>query len=246
MGGGSKTTTQSSSTTSNSPQVTALTNNLASQLQTQLNAGSKVYQNPLYTGLSSTTTGGINALTNAANNPGYSSAINDTIGEFGQIAAGNRMGQNDAQWNTVKGNVANDVNSAFNASGRFAGGANAERLGNGLAAVDLQRIQGNEARQMAAASALPGLFSAGLAPAQAQIAAGSMLDADALAARQADAQLWDANANRGWDDLARASSILSGTAQAAGNTTTQRTTQPGQNPFQTALGGALGLFGLFG
>lgn len=241
MGGGTQ--TSSSSTTSNSPQVTALTNKLASGLTGLVDKGSAVYGSPLYTGLGATTQGGVNALTAAGTNPQYSTDIGNTMGEFGAIASGQRMGENDAAWNAVKAGVGNDVNAAFNASGRFAGGANAERLANGLAGVDLQRIQGNEARQMAAASALPGLYSASLAPAQTQLAAGSILDSDALAKRQADAQLFDAQNNNQWNDYARASSILNGTAQAAGQTTTQTT--PTAPLWQTLAGGAIGLGSLF-
>lgn len=236
MGGGKQQTT--SSTTSNSPQVTALTNKLASQLSSQVDKPSAVYNNPLYTGLSSTTQNGIGALGNPAGAASYGNAIGGSIDELGAIASGQRMGENDSAWNGVKANLANDINSSFNASGRFGGGANASSLANGLASVDLQRIQGNEARQMSAIGALPGAFAASLAPAQAQIAAGSLLDADSLAKRQADYELFNRQQDAPWSNLARASSILSGTAGAAGQTTTN--TQPAPNPFQQALGYVLG------
>lgn len=245
MGGGTQQTT--SSTTSNSPQVTALTNNLADRLQSQLAQGSQVYGNPLYTGLSSTTTGGVNAIAGAANNNGYSNGIRSTIDEFGQIAAGNRMGMNDPGYASLRQNAIDDTlaatNASFNAGGRFAGGANVNAANRGvsntIANLDYQNYQNDNARQLAAANALPNLFAASLAPGQAQVAAGSILDADALARRTAEANLFDAQANRGWNDLARTSSILNGTAGAAGQTTTN--TQPAPNPFQTLLGGALGL-----
>lgn len=235
-GGGTQKTT--SSTTSNSPAVSALTDKLANGVSGLVTTGSKVYDQPLYTGLSGTTLGGVNALSAAGNNPVYSQNLASTMDEFGAIASGQRMGQNDAVWNTALDNVANNVNSSFNASGRFGGLSNRNNLAGGLAGVELQRIQGNEARQQAAAAALPGLYSASLAPAQTQLAAGSILDADQLAKRQADAALYDAQNNKGWNDYARASSILNGTAQAAGSTTTQ--TSPKPSIWQSILGAGLG------
>lgn len=230
MGGGG-TKTETTSTASASPQVTALTNQLAGGLSGLVSKGSSVYGSPLYTGLSSTTTGGANALAAAGNNPTYSNNLNSTMNEFGQIAAGNRFGQNAPGYSTLRSGVIDDTlaatNAAFNASGRFGGGSNVESankgIGSAVAGLDYQNYQNDIARQQQAASALPGLYSASLAPAQAQLAAGSIFDADNLAKRQADSQLYDAQNNSQWNDYARASSILAGTAGAAGQTTTNTT-----------------------
>lgn len=248
-GGGQQTTTQS--TTSNSPAVSALTDKLANGVSGLVSQGSQVYGQPLYTGLSGTTTAGVNALAVAGNNPAYSQNLSNTMDEFGAIASGQRFGQAAPGYADLRQGVIDDTlaatNSAFNASGRFAGGANVNAanrgVGQAVSALDYQNYSQDIARQQAAAAALPGLYSASLAPAQAQLAAGSILDADALARRNADAQHFDAVNNRSWNDYARASSILSGTAGAAGTTTTN--TQPAPNPWQSILGGAIGLGSIF-
>lgn len=249
--GGSGTQQTSQSTSSNSPQVTALTNQLAGGLSGLVSKGSSVYDKPLYTGLGATTQAGIGNLTGAAGNQNYANNLNSTMDEFGQIAAGNRFGQDAPGYSTLRSGVIDDTlaatNNAFNASGRFGGGSNVESankgIGSAVAGLDYQNYQNDIARQQQAASALPGLFSASLAPGQAQIAAGSITDADALAKRQADAQLYDQTQNKSWNDYARASSILAGTAGAAGQTTTN--TQPAPSLFQQLLGGGLAIGSAF-
>jgi len=248
-GGGTQQTSQS--TTSNSPAVTALTDKLANGVSGLVSTGSKVYDQPLYTGLGSTTTGGISALANAGNNAAYSQNLGNTMNEFGAIASGQRFGEAAPGYADLRSGVIDDTlsatNAAFNASGRFGGGANVNQanlgIGKAVAGLDYQNYQSDIARQQSAAAALPGLYSASLAPAQAQIAAGSILDQDALAKRQAQAQLFDQQQNSGWNDYARASSILAGTAGAAGQTTTN--TQPAPSLFQQLLGGGLAAGSLF-
>lgn len=243
-GGGTQQTTQS--TTSNSPAVTALTDKLANGVSGLVSAGSKVYQNPLYTGLSDTTMAGVNSLSSAGNNPDYSANVNSALNEFGSIAAGQRFGEAAPGYAALRSGVIDDTlaatNSAFNASGRFGGGANVNQanlgIGKAVAGLDYQNYQNDIARQQQAASALPGLYAASLAPAQTQLAAGSILDADSLARRQADADLFDKVNNSGWNDYARASSILNGTAQAAGQTVTNTT--PTAPWWQQALGYVVG------
>jgi len=320
-GGGSKTTTQS--TSSNSPAVTALTNKLATGLSGQIDKGTSVFNQPLYTGLSGTTQAGVNALNSQAqagqgalnnafnwtngvvNSGGYNDALSQAqSGYQGQIASGGYNGAlTDAQ-NGIRGYLAESqadapgyaglrsgviddtlaaTNGAFNASGRFAGGANIDSANKGIAsavgALDYQNygdrlnrmLTGNQAlagigqtaygnmqnatsglagvgqtamgNAAGAASALPGMFSATLAPAQAQLAAGSILDADALAKRQAEAQLYEQQQNAGWDTYAKASSILNGTAQAAGQTTSTKT--PTAPLWQQLLGTGISAAGAF-
>ncbi len=99
--------------------------------------------------------------------------------------------------------------------------------------------QQGTANSAAAAAAAPALFQSTLLPGQAQIAAGQVLDADALAKRQAENDLFRRKNDAGWASLANASSILAGTAGAGGTTSTM--TQPGAPWWQQALGaGAIG------
>lgn len=135
------------------------------------------------------------------------------------------------------------VNSLFTSSGRFGSGSHVgnatESLGNVYAQMDAQNYEsrlgrmlgGNQAlagvgqtamtNAAGAAGMLPGLYQAGLVPGQTQLAAGQIMDADALARRQGEADLFERQNNRGWNDLGRASSILAGTAGASGSTTTE-------------------------
>lgn len=242
-GGGSKTTTSTSSTTPNNAAVDATTTQLLNKLQGYVNTGSAVYGNTLNPGAGQTTQNAWDATLNAAGNPTFVQDINNTLSEFGQIASGNRMGENDAAWNTARDNAVRDANAIFTSNGRFGSGSHVQEAARGLGAVDLARIQGNESRQMAAASALPGLFNASLLPAGVMGSVGAEQDANALALRQADADLFDRTNNRGWNDLARATSILSGTAGATGTTTTNTQTQPKTPWWQSALGFGLGALG---
>lgn len=241
-------TQQTTSTTqSASPVVTATTDKLLNGLQGQVDKGTAVFGQSLYPGISSTTQGGVNDLTNVSNNPSYTGALNGAIDEFGQIAQGNRFGMNDPGYATLRANAADDAlkttNNAFNASGRFGGGSNVvdanEGVTNAIAGLDYQNYQSDVARQQQALAALPQAYQGLMMPAQAKLQAGSILDANALATRQGDADLYDRVNNNGWNTYAKASSILAGTAGSAGQTTTN--TSPATPWYQ----GLLGLAGQF-
>ena len=235
MGGDNSQTTTSGL---NNEALSGAVTTIGNQLNTQLAQGVKPFTQSLYPGLSLETKGAVNQLVNNPVNNTYSMGIGDTIGEFGAIASGQRMGENDATWSGVKDQVATDVNAILQGSGRFGSASHAGALAKGLAGVDLQRIQGNEARQLQAAGMLPGLYGASTLPTQAQLQAGQIMGADRLAQRQGDADLFDRMNNAGWNTLGRASQVLAGTAPSAGQTTTQTQQQPWwQAPLQ--IGGTL-------
>ncbi len=235
MGGGS---TQTTTSGLNNSALNSAVTTIGNQLNTQLNNGSKVFGQTLTPGAGTTTQNAWASGLSAASNPGYSAAVNNAIGEFGDIAAGNRMGEGDAGWNAARDRALTDVNSMFTTSGRFGSGSHVGSAAEGLAAVDLARLQGNESRQMQAAQLLPGLFSASTMPSQYAMGIGAAQDANAQAVRQGEADLFDRTNNAGWNTLQRGASVLAGTAPSAGTTTSTTTSQPW---WQTGLGIGAGL-----
>lgn len=189
-------------------------------------------------------TGGLNAANNwaqgAVNSGGYNPALAGAQSGIQQYtdAANANSPLYTAQKRQLIDDVTASTNAAFNASGRYAGGSNvdslAEGLSSGLISLESDRLnrqlQGNQAlagiaqtafgNAAGAAGMLPGLYQAGLMPGQAMLSAGQTLDADALARRQGEADLFERQNNNGWNTLGRASSILAGTAGASGQTTT--------------------------
>lgn len=220
------------------PAMQAAATTIGNQLNTQLSAGVKPFSDSMVPELSRQTNAGVNSLANNPNNSIFGGAIGDTMGEFGAIASGERMGGNDAAWAGVKDQVATDVNATLQGSGRFGGGSHAGALAKGLAGVDLQREQSNEQRQMAAAGMLPGLYQGSQLPGQAQLQAGQTMDAWNSAKAQDTARIFDATRNAGWNTLQRGGSIFAGTAPVSG--TTQTESQPwwkvGTGLGATALG----------
>jgi hypothetical protein len=156
----------------------------------------------------------------AAQNPAYAAGVNGATADFADAAAGNQYGANDAAYAKLSDNTLRDVNSMFTNSGRFGSGSHVETAVNAMGDVNNANIAADRQWQTQAASALPGLFSAGQAPGQVQQSVGQ--------AQQAQP----------WYNLGQASSVLSGTANTGGNTMTQ----PGTPWWQSAAG--LGIAGL--
>lgn len=159
---------------------------------------------------------GLNGLYAASTNPTYSKGVQGSINDFADIASGNRFGMNDAGYATLRQNVADDtakaVNSTFTNSGRFGSGSHVQDLsqgvGNALAGLDYSNFQNDQQRQFTAAGMLPGLYQAGLAPAQTMLGVGQANDAiatDRLAGAQAP-----------YNRLLQALGAFSGSSQAPG------------------------------
>lgn len=186
-------------------------------------------------------------------NPALSSAQSGIEGYL-------RESQADAPgYATLRAGVADDtmsgINEAFNASGRFGGGSNVESaskgLGSALAGLDYQNYGDRLSRQLGgnqalagigqtamgnaagASAAMPSLFSGTLMPGQAQVGAGAIMEADALASRQAENDLFRRQNDSMWDTLGRSTSILAGNAGASGQT--QTTTTPTAPWWQTGV-----------
>lgn len=221
--------TQSQTTAPANPDVQPTVSKLMKGLQGAYDSGVKVFNQSLYPGVGDTTRNSWATTLNAANNPAYSQSVGGALADFGDVAAGNRFGMDDPGYAALRAKAADDtltgVNALFTQSGRFGSGSHVrnatESLGNVLAGMDYQNFQNDIARQQAAAGMLPGLYEASLAPGMTQGAIGAAQDADALARRQAENDLFRRQSDAPWDSLARASSILSGTASAGGSTTSQ-------------------------
>lgn len=234
-------TTSSQSSGSSNPEVGPTVSKLMKGLQGQYDSGVKVFDQNLYPGVSDATTQGWNTTLEAAQNPAYAGAIGDTLSEFGDIAAGNRFGQNDPGYsvlrNKLQSDVMRDVNKTFAGSGLFGSDSNmraaGEGLGNALGGLDYANHQSDIQQRAQAAGMLPGLFSASMAPGAAQAGVGAAMDADAMAQRQGENDLFRRQNDAGWDALAKSSSILAGTAPSGGTTTEK------QIPWWAAVGGGL-------
>lgn len=246
--GGQTTNTTTSTSGMNNAALNNAVSTIGNQLNTQLGKGSAVFNQSLYPGLSTQTQGAANSLYNNPLNSQYSGAIGDTMGEMSAIAAGDRFGSNDPSYALMRQNLMDDavksVGTQFTTSGRFGGGSYikdaTKSAFDAAAGLDVANRQSDIARQQFATQALPGLYSASSLPAQAQLQAGQIYDADALARRNAEADLFDRTNNAGWNTLQRGASILAGTAPSAGTTTTN--TQSQQVPWwQTGLGIGAGL-----
>lgn len=244
-GGGSNQTT--TTTGSASPQVTSTTNDLLSRLTSQVGQGTAVYNNSLYPGAGQTTQNSWAGLLSASNNPAFSAGVKGATSDFADIAAGNQFGTNDPGYAALRAGLADDVTDQVNAtlqgSGRFGSGSHAgtltRELTSSLGGLDYANYQNDVARQERAAAMLPQLYSAGLMPASVVGQVGAAQDADSLAQRQAANDLFRRQNDAGWDTLARASSILNGTAGSAGTTTTQSTPQSPWWMSALGLGAAL-------
>lgn len=230
-GGGTQKTT--STTAPTNPAVDATTTKLLNNLQGQVDKGSAVYGQTLNPGAGATTQQSWQSLLSGANNPTYNAGVSGAMAELADAAAGNQYGANDAYYKQLSDDTLRDVNAAFTSSGRFGSGSHVGTAVSALGDVNNANIAADRAWQTQAAGGLQGLYAASLAPAGVISGVGAQQDANALALRQAEADLFERQNNAGWNTLGRASSILNGTAGASGQTTTN--TSPATPWWQTGL-----------
>lgn len=152
----------------------------------------------------------------------------------------------------------NGVNASASGAGRYGSGIHQQTLGNTLGDVT-NRAVGQEynnwqSRRDAANNNLfnmgqQGFGNLGAAYTGMQAPANSLMQLGAmnedLATRQMNDKLriFNEQQNKPWDQLGRLNAIASGAGQMGG---TQTQSQPGQNPFLSALGYATGAGGLLG
>jgi hypothetical protein len=234
-------TTSSSESKPSNPDVNPTMSMLLKGLQGAYKGGIKVFDKELYPGVGDTTRSAWDATLGAANNPAYSNAMSGAMSEFGDIAQGKRFGMDNPGFAALRQGVIQDVNGSFNNSGLFGSDSNARAAADGLGRLDYSNFLNDQQRQERALSYLPQIFQGQMMPGAAMGAVGAAQDADALARRQSENDLFRRKNDAPWDALARSSSILAGTASQGGSTTSQ------QVPWwAAALGGAGALGGLFG
>lgn len=221
-------------------------------IQGLLNASS----NPVYSGGVSN---GLDFASGMAGGAGPSLTESQLMG----VATGQHFGTEAPGYRALRDRVADDtltrINSTFSNSGRLGSREHldtaGEAVGGALAGMDYQNYQNDIARQeralgaiegqrqtgiantFAAQSALPGLLQASAGPANMQLLAGGLLDADAASRLQGDQDLFLRTERAPYAQLGQLSSILAGTAAGAGTTT--ETTEPTPNPLLGLLGAGL-------
>lgn len=226
---GSSTTKSTTTSGPSNPDLNKTVSALAKGISAEYSPGKSLYVAP-----GANTTAGWNASLAAANNPAFASGMSGAINSYSNRAAGNELGMNDPGYATLRAKLGNDVmqtvNSAYNNSGLFGADSNMKAAASGLTdslgALDYQQYNNSLDRQMQAATLLPQLFSGAQLPSSIQQSIGASQDASE-AARLAGPT----------DYLGKLSSILAGTAGAAGTTTTQ--SQPTAPLWQQILGVAL-------
>lgn len=252
MPGGGTTQTSTSSAPAD-PNVTATLDKVLGKVGGAVDAGAPpIFNSSLYSPSGATTTAGWNSALTAAANPGYSTAINNTINSLGTAAGGGDYGTNDPAYAALRAKAGDDalksVNGVFNNSGRLGGGSNVQAAGEGVAnalgSMDVNQLQNDRAFQLSAASALPQAFQSSLAPSAIQTGVGSAMDANNQGILQGSADLQQRQAQQQTDWLSKISAILNGNAQAGGTTST--TTQPATPWWQSALGLGTAAIGAFG
>lgn len=266
MASGDVETAKTSSAPSN-PDVNPTMSMLLKGLQWQYGSGVKVFGKSLYPGVSGATQDAWKRGTSDASgllaSGGFSapqtSAMSSLSGlQSGYADLGGAYDQNAPGYSALRQNLMDDavknVGAGFNAAGRFGGGSYindaTKSAVNAVAPLDYQNFQNDIANryrsldsQAGIGSTLFGMGQQGIANRGTAIgqlgALGAAQDADMLARRQGENDLFRRTNDAGWDALAKGSAILGGTAPFGGTDTTKSV------PWWAALGGGLGtLFGM--
>jgi len=245
---GDVTTAKESSAPSN-PNVQPTVSKLLTGLQQQYDAGVPVFQKSLYPGVSDTTRSAWNQGSGVANNligsGGFNSTQTGAMGtlrglDSGYAGLSSAYDQNAPGYSTLRSNLMDDavknVGAGFVNSGRFGGGSYIDTATksavDAVAPLDYTNFQNdinNRYRSLDSRAglgqALFGMGQQGIANQNAAVSAlgaiGSAQDADMLAARQGENDLFRRQNDAGWERLARSSAILGGTAPYGGTESSQ-------------------------
>lgn len=233
--------------------------------------GAQVYTGSTVVPWDAQTTKGMNAITNSANanlngnglsgqlqgvinSGGYNPAQLDALRNTQAVANGTFNINDDPGFQQVVDQATNSVNQSASGAGRYGSGVHQGNLANTIGDLGARQYQAFQQRKDAANSNLFNMGQTGFgnlgnaytgmqAPANSLMQVGSMNED--LATRQLNDKLriFNEQQNKPWENLSRLNAIASGAGQLGSS---QTTSQPGQNPFLTALGyGATGA-GLLG
>lgn len=197
---------------------------IGSKLEGFVNNPAPVFNQSQYPGMGATTQSALQQILSGSNPGGYSGHITDAIGSFGDMAAGRNLGTNAPGYQQVRGRLADDVmtdvSELFTQSGRFGSGSHVgratESLADTLGAFDLGEYHRGQDQQFAAAGLLPMLYSASQLPGQTNLAVGQLQDADALATRQGEMDLFDRTKNADYNRLLEVLGAFQGSSNAPG------------------------------
>ncbi|MGR9130770.1 hypothetical protein [Rhizobium leguminosarum] len=193
-------------------------------------------------------------LQGVINNGGYNSGQLEALNNTRQVANGAFNINEDPGFQQVVDQATNSVNSNASAAGRYGSGTNQQLLGSTIGDLGARQYQAYQQRKDAANSNLFNMggtafgqlgqaYSGMQAPTQDLMKVGAMDDDYATRVMNDRLRVFNEQQNKPWENLSRLQAIASGAGQLGGS---QTQSQPGQNPFLTALGyGATGA-GLLG
>ena len=178
------------------------------------------------------------------NNGGYNAGQLEALNNTRAVANGSFDLNSDPGFQQVVDLARNNVNAGASGAGRYGSGIHQQTLGNTIGDLGARQYQSWQARKDAANSNLFNMGQQGIgnlstaysglqAPAQSLMQVGAMQED--LATRQLNDKLriFNEKQNKPWENLSRLNAIASGAGQLGGS---QTTSQPGQNPFLSALG----------
>jgi hypothetical protein len=229
----------------------AATGNLANLAQTGL--GNRTNALQLGQSFDTTMAGlGQQGLQNRQSNVQLTHGINNSISALGQQGIGNNQnniqlgqGLNTSMANLGQTGVGNlfTGNQQQQALNSQIGGLGQQGLTNQMGLV--QNGQGINSALFNAGQAglgnMQNAYSLAQAPYQTQMQVGGMYEDLASRLKNDELRIFNDTQNKDWNQIARLNAIASGAGQLGG---TQISSQPGQNPFLSALGLGLSGFGL--
>lgn len=271
MTGSSKTTTSSNSEPWKAAQPALQQGIGAAQNLYNSGVGAQVYNDSTVVPWSNNTMTGMDKTKDAAlanlngnglsgqlqgviNNGGYNAGQLEALNNTRQVANGAFNINEDPGFRQVIDQATNSVNSNASAAGRYGSGTNQQLLGSTIGDLGARQFQNWQTRKDAANSNLFNMGQTGFgqlgqaysgmqAPAQDLMKVGGMDDDYATRVMNDRLRVFNEQQNKPWENLSRLQAIASGAGQLGGS---QTQSQPGQNPFLTALGyGATGA-GLLG
>lgn len=193
---------------------------LGSDIQATYSKGpSPIFQKSLYTGFGDVTKGAqsdVLDFSRSAADGSYGLGISGATDYLSDTAAGNRIGMQDPGYREVRDKVESDtlsgVSSLFSNMGRYGGGSHVQtatdELGATLGRMDMGQYNQSLDRQIAASQLLPSLYQAGMAPSATALQIGQTQDADALAKRQAEYELFNRTSDPNFTHIAKHMSLL--------------------------------------
>jgi hypothetical protein len=270
-GGSSKTTTQSNSEPWKAAQPALQQGIGAAQSLYNSGTGAQVYGGQTYVNRDPNTQNALEGINqNAANNitgaglsgqyqgiinnGGYNSGQLEALNNTRQVANGSFNINDDPGFKQVVDQATNSVNGLSSGYGRYGSGTNQQLLGSTIGDLGARQYQAFQQRKDAANSNAFNMASTGYnqlgqaysglqAPMLDVMKVGKANEDYATQALNDKLRIFSEQQSRPWENLARLNGIASGAGSLGG---TQTTSQPGQNPWLTALGYGSTAAGLLG